>query len=134
LPYSWINLDDGKFSFGNGALVWDGTTLTVEGTGDFTAGFIAAVIDENYIKSNTKAAGYTCIKTVLYTLKITRPKKRRSRVYTVRRRKCHLQRCYCKRYCLRNRWRIFRSSQRVIRLFHRVNIRRRWEHRRLEYI
>jgi hypothetical protein len=58
LPYSWINLDDGKFSFGNGALVWDGTTLTVEGTGDFTAGFIGGwIIDENYIKSNTEGGG-----------------------------------------------------------------------------
>lgn len=26
---SWINLDDGTFSFGNGSLVWDGTTFKV---------------------------------------------------------------------------------------------------------
>ncbi len=58
LPYSWINLDDGKFSFGNGALVWDGTTLTVEGTGDFTEGFIGGwVISDSYIKSNTEDGG-----------------------------------------------------------------------------
>ena len=30
--YSWINLDDGKFSFGNGALAWGGSNLSVKGS------------------------------------------------------------------------------------------------------
>ncbi|WP_333641953.1 hypothetical protein, partial [Mesotoga prima] len=32
LPYSWINLNDGSFSFGDGSLSWNGFLLDVEGS------------------------------------------------------------------------------------------------------
>ena len=37
----WINLAQGRFNYGNGKLVWDGTTLSVSGTIDADSGTIA---------------------------------------------------------------------------------------------
>ena len=39
--HSWVNLDDGKFNFGNGGLVWNGSTMTIKGNiaaGDISSG------------------------------------------------------------------------------------------------
>ena len=37
---SWLNMNDGKFSFGNGNLVWNGTALSVNGNVTVTGGTI----------------------------------------------------------------------------------------------
>lgn len=42
--YSWINLDDGKFSFGNGALTWSGSALNVTGNVVATSGNVGGLV------------------------------------------------------------------------------------------
>lgn len=38
----WINLAEGTFNYGNGKLVWDGSTLTINGSGTFSGSLNAA--------------------------------------------------------------------------------------------
>lgn len=42
--YSWINLDDGKFSFGDGALTWSGLAINVTGNVVATSGNIGGLV------------------------------------------------------------------------------------------
>lgn len=40
--HGWINLAEGTFNYGNGKLVWDGSTLTINGSGTFSGNLNAA--------------------------------------------------------------------------------------------
>ena len=60
---SWINLDDGKFSFGNSALTWNGSTLSASGSFTSTNGS-QSVASENggiTLRNGTTDLGYFSI-------------------------------------------------------------------------
>lgn len=59
---SWINLDDGRFSFGNGKIHWDGSTLSVSGdisgcSGTFSGNLSSAYIDGGTVHGATIRGG-----------------------------------------------------------------------------
>lgn len=51
--YSWIDLDDGTFSFGNGGLVWDGLDMVVNGK--ISVNNIVGDIPKSKLASNVQA-------------------------------------------------------------------------------
>lgn len=59
----WINLRSGLFDYGNGKLKWDGTSLSIAGSGTFageitaTSGKIGKYTIDNYLSTGS---GYTC--------------------------------------------------------------------------
>ena len=48
--YSWISLDNGQFSFGNGALAWNGSSLTARGLFEAIGGSYSAKLDAGSVK------------------------------------------------------------------------------------
>ena len=47
---SWISLDNGQFSFGNGALAWNGSSLTAKGVFEAIGGTFTAKLDAGSVK------------------------------------------------------------------------------------